>query len=69
MAASTADKAIEYAGYARHCLTVVGAIPGREDRIIHREMAAEWLRLADQAASAATLGAQDIRRANRRIKG
>jgi DNA primase len=68
MAASTADKAIEYAGYARHCLRVVGAIPARKDRIIHREMAAEWLRLADQAATA-TLGAQDTRRTNRRIKG
>jgi hypothetical protein len=37
----------EYAGYAAHCLELVPAIPDQEYRSIQREMAAEWLRLAD----------------------
>jgi hypothetical protein len=56
---SQADKAIEYAGYAKHCLKIVDKIPDQASRMIHREMAAEWFKLADQAASGdATAGAQ-----------
>ena len=51
------DKAIEYADYARHCLKVVTQIPDQESRIKHREMAAEWFKLADQAAADATFSA------------
>jgi hypothetical protein len=59
LTASQADKAIEYADYAKHCLKVVDKIPDQASRIIHREMAAEWFKLADQAASGvADAGAQ-----------
>jgi hypothetical protein len=37
----------EYARSAAHCLELVPAIPTQEYRSIQREMAAEWLRLAD----------------------
>ena len=37
----------DYARYAEHCLKIVTAITDQESRRIQREMAAEWLRLAD----------------------
>jgi hypothetical protein len=49
------DKAMEYANYARHCLKIVDKIPDQESRMIHREMAAEWFKLADQAATSSEL--------------
>jgi hypothetical protein len=45
------DKAMEYSDYARHCLKIVMKIPDQASRVIHREMAAEWFKLADQAAA------------------
>ncbi len=39
----------EYARYAAHCLQMVTAAGDQESRSIQREMAAEWLRLADAA--------------------
>ena len=51
MAKSSADKAVAYFNYAEHCLKVSRRLLDRESRIIHREMAAEWLMLADQAAT------------------
>jgi len=50
VAKSKSDTAIEYANYGQHCLKVVRDLPDQDSRIIHREMAAEWFRLADQAA-------------------
>jgi hypothetical protein len=50
MAISQAAKAMEYMGYARHCLNTMMKIPDQESRIVHREMAAEWFKLAGQAA-------------------
>jgi hypothetical protein len=47
MAIPKNDKHKEYAQYAAHCLSVVAAAKDQESRAIHREMAAEWLRLAD----------------------
>jgi hypothetical protein len=41
------DKYKEYARYADHCLNTVAATTDQESRSIQREMAAEWLRLAD----------------------
>ena len=52
MAISQADKAMEYKRYAEHCLKIAGTLPHQDDRMIHREMSAEWFKLADQAASA-----------------
>jgi hypothetical protein len=40
----------QYARYAAHCLNLVVAIKSRDDRVINREMAAEWLKLADAIA-------------------
>jgi DNA primase len=47
---SQADKAMEYQSYAAHCLRTAALLPDQNDRIIHREMSAEWFKLADQAA-------------------
>jgi hypothetical protein len=47
MAVSKNDKHKDYVRYAAHCLNVVPAIKDQDDRGINREMAAEWLRLAD----------------------
>ena len=41
------DKFKDYAGYAEHCLNMVASTTDQELRRIEREMAAEWLRLAD----------------------
>jgi hypothetical protein len=41
------DKYKEYARYAEHCLNVAAATTDQESRSIQREMATEWLRLAD----------------------
>jgi hypothetical protein len=47
MAIPKNDKHKEYARYAAHCLTMVNAARDSETRTVQREMAAEWLRLAD----------------------
>jgi hypothetical protein len=43
------DKHTEYLRYAEHCLRMVKLASDPEARSIQREMAAEWLRLADIA--------------------
>jgi hypothetical protein len=40
----------DYVRYAEHCLDLVTSIKDQEDRTINREMAAEWLKLADAIA-------------------
>jgi len=47
MAIPKHDKHKEYTRYAAHCLNMVTAARDRETRAIQREMATEWLRLAD----------------------
>jgi len=47
MAISKTNKHKEYARYAAHCLDMVVEIKDQETRALNREMAAEWLRLAD----------------------
>ena len=42
------DKFKDYTRYAEHCLNMVAETTGQELRCIQREMAAEWLRLADE---------------------
>jgi hypothetical protein len=37
----------QYARYASHCLQMAPAITDQEYRTVQREMAAEWLKLAD----------------------
>jgi hypothetical protein len=41
------DKHKEYARFAAHCLEMVTITRDQESRSIQREMAAEWLQLAD----------------------
>jgi len=41
------DKHKDYAHYAAHCLYLETAASDAESRDIQREMAAEWLKLAD----------------------
>jgi hypothetical protein len=47
MAISTKAKHKEYARYATHCLHMVVSTKDQQLRSINREMAAEWLKLAD----------------------
>jgi hypothetical protein len=37
----------DYVRYAEHCLNMVAATTDQESRRLQREMAAEWLRLAE----------------------
>jgi hypothetical protein len=41
------DKFKDYARYAEHCLNMMTVTTDQESRSIRRDMAAEWLRLAD----------------------
>jgi hypothetical protein len=41
------DKFKDYARYAVHCLNMMTVTTDQESRSIRRDMAAEWLRLAD----------------------
>jgi hypothetical protein len=52
---SQADRAMLYASYAEICLKVATMLPDRDTRVVHREMAAEWLMLAEQAATSAVV--------------
>jgi hypothetical protein len=47
MAILKSEKHKEYAHYAEHCLRMVPVAPDQEYSAIQREMAVEWLRLAD----------------------
>jgi hypothetical protein len=49
MAVPKSDKHKEYAQYAAHCLNMVATAKDQDSRAVQREMAAEWLRLADAA--------------------
>jgi len=42
------DKFKDYTRYAEYCLNMVTATTDQESRRIQREMAAEWMRLADE---------------------
>jgi len=47
MAIPKSDKYKDYTHYAAHCLYMVTAASDPDSRAIQREMAAEWLKLAD----------------------
>ncbi len=47
MAIPKIDKRKEYARYAAHCLNLVASTKDQDSRCINREMAAEWMKLAD----------------------
>jgi hypothetical protein len=50
MAVPRNEKHKDYARYAAHCLDMVPAATDQEIRALNREMAAEWLKLADAIA-------------------
>jgi hypothetical protein len=54
MAGPTINKHKEYTRYAAHCLGLAPALTDQEDRVINREMAAEWLKLADDIIALST---------------
>ena len=47
MAIPKNNKHKDYARYAAHCLNLVPSTKNQNDRAINREMAAEWLSLAE----------------------
>jgi hypothetical protein len=47
VAISKSGKHREYARYAAHCLNMMAATEDQESRSLNREMATEWLKLAD----------------------
>ena len=47
MAIPKGEKHKEYTRYAAHCLNMLTITKDRESRTIQREMAVEWMRLAD----------------------
>jgi len=47
MAIPKNQKHKDYANYAAHCLYLVTAVTDPNSRAIQREMAAEWLKLAE----------------------
>jgi hypothetical protein len=42
-------KCEEYVGYANHCLALASTTANGESRLLLRQMAAEWLELAEAA--------------------
>jgi hypothetical protein len=49
MADRSIDKREQYVDFATHCLQLAKVTTDRESRAILREMAAEWLKLAEVA--------------------
>lgn len=49
MPALKSNKHKEYARYAAYCLNMLAATKDQAARAVNREMAAEWLRLAEMA--------------------
>jgi hypothetical protein len=54
MAISSNEKQKDYAHYAAHCLYLVTQATDPDARSIQREMAAEWLKLADSVRDRST---------------
>ena len=52
MAVRKLGKCEEYEHYARHCLELVRIATSRKYRVIQREMAAEWFKLAGMFSAA-----------------
>jgi len=52
MAVRETSKYEEYRFYAEHCLELVRIATNRKSRIIQRQMAAEWFKLADMFSAA-----------------
>ena len=49
MADRSVDKREQYVAFATHCLQLAKVAPDSQSRAILKEMAAEWLKLAEDA--------------------
>jgi hypothetical protein len=49
MRAPKSAKCDEFVGYANHCLALASTTANNESRLLLRQMAAEWLELAEAA--------------------
>lgn len=47
-------KCERYVAYANHCLVLASATTNEETRVLLRQMAAEWLELAEAALAASS---------------
>jgi hypothetical protein len=68
MADPKINKHKEYVRYANHCLDMLSVAKNHDSRSIQREMAGEWLRLADTLVAHHLVkprGRQPARRAGR----
>jgi len=69
VAISTADTAAEYTRYAEHCVETARKLRGQEARTLHREMAAEWIKLAQRLVEEATLSARPTTKRRKTSQG
>jgi hypothetical protein len=63
------DKAAEYARYCEHCIQTARVLRRHEARTLHRETAAEWIRLAQRLAEDAAFAAQTIPKRRKARRG
>ena len=61
MPVPTNDKFRAYARYMAHCLQLVTVIKDQESRAVLREMAAEWMHLADELSDPHERKVYDLR--------
>jgi hypothetical protein len=59
---TNADKAAEYLRYAEHCVEAAKILRDHDARTLHREMAAEWISLAQRAAEDAAFSGKSTRK-------
>jgi hypothetical protein len=64
-----ADKAAEYLRHAERCVETARKLRDREERSLHREMAAEWLRQAQLIAEDAAPSARSSPNARKTNRG
>jgi hypothetical protein len=58
------ERCEEYTHYAEHCLAMARVARDQQSRMIQREMAAEWLRLAGMLESEQAAGSIPVKRLN-----
>jgi hypothetical protein len=61
MANQKSDRHEEYTRYAEHCLAMARIARDQQSRVVQREMAAEWLRLAGTVESDDAAGSDQPR--------
>ena len=64
MANEKSDRHEEYTRYAEHCLAMAKIVRDQQSRVVQREMAAEWLRLAGTLEREQAAGSIPIERLN-----